>query len=171
MKTNLLFTILLALASFSLCSCNDEEDEYEGKSSTLLNKENKEAGEKFLDDNKNADGVKETYTGLQFSVIENCEGERPSLKDSVTISYKGHLIDNTIFCSVDSFKILVSDEIEGLQEGLLLMTEGSEYKFFIPYYLAFGSNSRNFIYNNKNVSVGPYSTVIYTLKLNKVIKK
>lgn len=171
MKTNLLFTILLALASFSLCSCNDDDDEYEGKSSTLINRENKEAGEKFLEDNKSADGVKETYTGLQYSVIEEGKGEQPELKDSVIISFKGQLIDNTVFCDVDSFKALVSDESEGMQEGLRLMSEGSEYKLFVPYYLAFGSNSRSFFYNNRNVSVGPYSAILYTVKLHKVIKR
>ena len=115
--------------------------------------------------------MKETYTGLQYSVITNGKGEQPALKDSVIISFKGQLIDHTVFCDVDSFKVLVSDESEGMQEGLCLMSEGSEYKLFVPYYLAFGSNSKSFAYNNKNVSVGPYSAILYTVELHKVIKK
>lgn len=109
-------------------------------------KTNKEEGEKFLLENKTKDGVTTTESGLQYTVLKQGAGKKPSASSKVKVHYHGTLIDGTVFdSSVDRgepAEFGVSQVIKGWTEGLQLMSVGSKYKFFIPSSIAYGANPR-----------------------------
>jgi FKBP-type peptidyl-prolyl cis-trans isomerase FklB len=126
-----------------------------------------EAGEKFLVENKKRPEVKTTPSGLQYEVIKEGTGARPTVEDSVTCHYAGSLTDGTEFES--SFKrgepitFALRGVIPGWTEGLQYMTVGSKYKFFIPYTLAYG------VQDNGPIPGG--STLIFEVELLEIKKK
>ena len=98
---------------------------------------NRKTGEEFLLRNSNKEGVTETGSGLQFLVVEEKTGAKPGMFDTVKIHQRALLLDGKIL--IDTYRDNKPDElIEGLQEGLQMMTEGSRYKFWIPAELAWG---------------------------------
>ena len=103
--------------------------------------ENKSKGEKFLADNKNKPGVKTTPSGLQYTVISEGTGPKPTASSTVKVHYTGKLIDGTTFdSSVDRgepIEFPLNGVIKGWTEGVQLMSKGSKYKFFIPSDLAY----------------------------------
>nr|WP_298498151.1 FKBP-type peptidyl-prolyl cis-trans isomerase [uncultured Algibacter sp.] len=107
---------------------------------------NKEEGEKFLAENKTKDGVKTTESGLQYIVLKEGTGAKPTTSSKVKVHYHGTLIDGTVFdSSVDRgepTEFGVTQVIKGWTEGLQLMKEGAKYKFFIPSDIAYGANPR-----------------------------
>jgi FKBP-type peptidyl-prolyl cis-trans isomerase len=100
------------------------------------------AGEKFLAENKNKPGVKVTASGLQYEVITEGSGEKPTAADSVTCHYRGTFLDGKTFdASYDRGEPItfsLGGVIKGWTEGLQLMGVGSKYKFYVPYQLAYG---------------------------------
>lgn len=104
--------------------------------------ENKAAGEAFLAENAQKDGVMVTESGLQYEVISEGEGAKPAATDTVTVHYSGTLIDGTEFDSSYSrgepTSFPLNRVIPGWTEGLQLMNEGSTYRFYIPSNLAYG---------------------------------
>ncbi|MFM2339183.1 MAG: hypothetical protein RL115_2376 [Bacteroidota bacterium] len=100
------------------------------------------AGEKFLAENKNKPGVKVTASGLQYEVITEGTGEKPTAVDSVTCHYRGTFLDGKTFdASYDRGEPItfsLGGVIKGWTEGLQLMSVGSKYKFYIPYELGYG---------------------------------
>ena len=161
--------IWFALAMFLLAgigSCKKEEDPADQR---LINKENKEAGEQFLEENKANEGVHQTSSGLQYKVEAAGTGLRPVEEDSVNITYTGRLIDETEFTSATE-DVLPIKQIAGFQEGVLLMNEGAKYTLYIPYYLAYGSSAQSTTYNGKTVVIQPYSVLIFEITLNRVTK-
>ena len=108
-------------------------------------KKNEADGQKFLADNKNKEGVKTTASGLQYKVLKEGNGAQPKSSDTVTVNYRGTLIDGTEFDS--SYKrgqpatFPVSGVIKGWTEALQLMKAGSKYQLFIPANLAYGDRS------------------------------
>lgn len=104
--------------------------------------ENKKIGAAFLEANKKKDGVKVTPTGLQYKVIREGEGPKPSATDMVTVHYRGKLIDGTVFdASYDRGEPIefgLNQVIPGWTEGVQLMNKGSKYEFYIPSNLAYG---------------------------------
>ncbi|MGB5418741.1 FKBP-type peptidyl-prolyl cis-trans isomerase [Algibacter sp.] len=107
---------------------------------------NKEAGEKFLAENKTKDGVQTTESGLQYLVLKEGTGNTPTTASKVKVHYHGTLIDGTVFdSSVDRgtpAEFGVTQVIKGWTEGLQLMKEGAKYKFFVPSDIAYGANPR-----------------------------
>ena len=105
-------------------------------------KVHKEAGEKYLAENAKKDGVITLPSGLQYQVLQEGNGKKPTAKDSVKCHYEGFLIDGTVFdSSVQRGEPAVfglQQVIAGWTEGLQLMQEGAKYRFFIPYRLAYG---------------------------------
>ncbi|MGJ8742856.1 FKBP-type peptidyl-prolyl cis-trans isomerase [Polaribacter sp.] len=103
-------------------------------------------GVDFLEANKSKEGVKTTESGLQYIVLEEGNGDKPTPEDKVKVHYHGTLIDGTVFdSSVDRgtpAEFGVSQVIKGWTEGLQLMKTGAKYKFFIPQELAYGANPR-----------------------------
>jgi peptidylprolyl isomerase len=126
---------------------------------------NKKKGQAFLKENSGQDGVKILPSGLQYKVISTGSGKTPGSSDSVTVHYRGTLIDGTEFDS--SIKrgqpatFPVNGVIKGWTEALQLMQEGSKWQLFIPADLAYGPRSAGAL-------IEPYSTLIFEVELIKV---
>jgi FKBP-type peptidyl-prolyl cis-trans isomerase len=103
-----------------------------------------QAGEKFLAENKKKPGVIVTPSGLQYEVMTEGTGEKPTAADSVTCHYKGTFIDGKVFdSSIDRGEPItfsLGGVIKGWTEGLQLMAVGSKYKFYVPYQLGYGAS-------------------------------
>jgi FKBP-type peptidyl-prolyl cis-trans isomerase FklB len=121
------------------------ERDLQQKQAAAAQKNNADA-EKFLADNKKKDGVKTTASGLQYKVLKEGSGAQPKASDTVTVNYRGTLIDGTEFDS--SYKrgqpasFPVGGVIKGWTEALQLMKVGSKYQLFIPANLAYGEQAR-----------------------------
>ena len=104
----------------------------------------KEDAKKFLEKNAKVDGVKTTPSGLQYQVIKEGTGPKPSDTATVRVHYHGTLLDGTVFdSSVDRgtpAEFPLNRVIKGWTEGIQLMSVGSKYKFWIPADLAYGDN-------------------------------
>ncbi|MFC6223119.1 FKBP-type peptidyl-prolyl cis-trans isomerase [Hymenobacter artigasi] len=103
---------------------------------------NKAEGEAFLAENANKAGITTLPSGLQYEVITQGTGAKPSLKSSVTTHYHGTLINGTVFDSSyqrgQPATFPVNGVIAGWTEALQLMPEGSKYRLYIPSDLAYG---------------------------------
>ncbi len=104
--------------------------------------ENKAEGVEFLAKNKENDGVVETASGLQYQIIEPGEGDNPKATDSVTVHYRGTLLDGTEFDSSHKrgqpATFPLNGVISGWTEGVQLVKPGGKIKLFIPSNLAYG---------------------------------
>ena len=129
-------------------------------------KAHKEAGEKYLAENAKKDGVVTLPSGLQYKVLQEGNGKKPSAKDSVKCHYEGFLIDGTVFdSSVQRGEPAVfglQQVIAGWTEGLQLMQEGAKYRFFIPYRLGYGAGGAG-------ASIPPYAALIFDVELIQVV--
>ncbi|MBQ0069861.1 MAG: FKBP-type peptidyl-prolyl cis-trans isomerase [Bacteroidales bacterium] len=125
---------------------------------------NAKAGKEFLEANAKEEGVKVTASGLQYMVVKEGEGIKPTANDAVTVHYTGRLIDGTVFDSSvergEPATFAVGQVIAGWVEGLQLMNEGSAYRFFIPSELAYGAHGAG--------PIQPNSTLIFDVQLIKV---
>nr|WP_319572863.1 FKBP-type peptidyl-prolyl cis-trans isomerase [uncultured Draconibacterium sp.] len=103
---------------------------------------NRKSGEDFLQNNKQKTGVLETNSGLQYLIVEEKQGSKPGLFDTVKIHQRALLLDGKIL--EDTYRqnqpdeVKIEELIEGLQEGLPMMSLGSRYKFWVPADLAWG---------------------------------
>lgn len=124
--------------------------------------ENLKAGQEFLEANKNKEGVVALPSGLQYEVIKEGDGPKPSAFDKVTCHYHGTLINGTIFdSSVQRGKpatFPLSAVIKGWTEGVQLMGVGSKWRFFIPPHLGYGDRQ-------VSAEIGPNSTLIFEVEL------
>ena len=129
---------------------------------------NKIEGEKFLAENKSKDGVQTTESGLQYIVLKEGTGEKPTTASKVKVHYHGTLIDGTVFdSSVDRgepTEFGVTQVIKGWTEGLQLMKVGAKYKFFIPSNIAYGANPR------PGGAIKANSTLIFDVELLEIVK-
>lgn len=127
----------------------------------------KEEGEKFLTENKAKAGISETATGLQFEVVTEGNGKKPSATDTVKVHYHGTLIDGTIFDSSvqrgEPATFGVHQVIPGWTEALQLMSEGSKYRLYIPQNLAYGANP------HPGGAIKPYATLVFDVELLEVL--
>lgn len=127
-----------------------------------VGEKNKAEGEKFLADNKTKPGVKTTASGLQYKVLTEGNGPSPKATDTVTVNYRGTLIDGTEFDS--SYKrgepatFPVGGVIKGWTEALQMMKKGSKYQLFIPADLAYGERAMP-------PDIGANSTLIFEVEL------
>ena len=130
--------------------------------------QNKEAGEKFLAENKTKEGVITTESGLQYKVEKEGTGEKPTAADRVKVHYTGTLLDGTKFdSSVDRgepAEFGVSQVIRGWAEGLQIMPAGSKYIFWIPSDLAYGERGAG-------QDIKPNSVLKFEVELLEVIKE
>lgn len=167
MRRILWWVISLVALSVLSTSCKDDED----LSTNQIEKvrRNKEDGETYLKEKRAQQDVKEDPSGLLYTVVTEGTGERPSLKDTVTITYTGKTIRDSVFISKTETMAVV-DLHEGFQIGVRHMKKGSNYQLFIPYYLMYGATSNAFSYGGKNVTILGYSTLVYDMTLDAVIK-
>lgn len=102
----------------------------------------KAAGAAFLAENKTKPGVVELPSGLQYKVITEGSGDKPTADDTVEVHYTGTLTDGTVFDSSvergETIKFPLSNVIRGWTEGVQLMSPGAKYMFYIPSSLAYG---------------------------------
>jgi FKBP-type peptidyl-prolyl cis-trans isomerase FklB len=123
---------------------------------------NKKEGEAFLAANKTKDDVVTLPSGLQYKILQEGTGPKPSASDSVVCNYKGTLLDNTEFDS--SYKrgqpatFQVGQVIHGWTEALQLMPVGSKWQLFIPAELAYGQQGAG-------PGIGPNATLIFEVEL------
>ena len=121
-----------------------------------------EAGKQFLDENASRDGVTVTDSGLQYEVIEEGDGPKPSLDDTVSVHYVGTLTDGTEFDSSiargEPATFPLKGVIPGWTEGLQLMNVGSKYRFVIPSELAYGDRGAG-------QAIGPGETLVFEVEL------
>lgn len=107
-----------------------------------LGKENAEKGAVFLAQNQAAEGIKVTASGLQYRVLKDASGKKPSAKDTVKVNYEGAFLDGNVFDSSinrgEPVTFALDQVVAGWTEGLQLMPVGSIYEFFIPSELAYG---------------------------------
>jgi FKBP-type peptidyl-prolyl cis-trans isomerase FklB len=130
---------------------------------------NKKQGEAFLAENKTKDGVVILPSGLQYKILTEGTGPKPTAADTVVCNYKGTLIDNTEFDS--SYKrgqpatFPVSGVIKGWTEALQLMPVGSKWQLFIPSDLAYGARG------GPGGGIGPNATLVFEVELMSIQSK
>ena len=148
-----------------------EEDEYKAISDVLTaaaeeqKKEQSAAGDKFLAENKIKAGIQTTPSGLQYEIIRPATGPKPLATDSVTVNYKGALLDGKVFDSSydrgEPISFQLNRVIQGWQEGLQLMPVGSHYRFYIPYQLGYGERGAG-------NDIPPFSVLVFDVELLKI---
>ncbi|MDR2743465.1 MAG: FKBP-type peptidyl-prolyl cis-trans isomerase [Treponema sp.] len=131
-----------------------------------LKVENTQKGDEYLAQNSAKSGVTTTESGLQYEVITEGTGPRPTTEDTVEVHYEGTLIDGAVFDSSyergEPVKFPLNQVIRGWIEGIPLMTTGSTYRFVIPAALAYGDQG--------NGSIPPNSTLVFKVELLSIVK-
>ncbi len=126
-----------------------------------------EAGKAWLAENAKKPGVVTLPSGLQYKVITEGKGAKPTAQQEVTVKYEGHLIDGTEFDSSykrnpQTTKFRCDQVIKGWTEALTLMPVGSKWELYIPQELGYGSRAAG--------NIPPYSTLIFTVELVDITK-
>ncbi len=120
----------------------------------------------FLDNNAKQSGVQVTASGLQYEHLVEGDGASPTESSTVTVHYRGTLIDGTEFDSSykrgETISFPLSGVIAGWTEGLQLMKVGGKTRFVIPHDLAYGANP------NPNSPIPPYATLVFEVELFEV---
>ena len=129
----------------------------------------KARNEQWLKDNAQKEGVKTTASGLQYKVLTEGTGAKPEKTSTVTVKYKGSLIDGTEFDSSYKRKPQTTEfradhVIKGWTEALTMMPEGSKWELYIPQELGYGDRQMG-------PTIKPYSTLVFTVELVKVNKE
>jgi len=128
---------------------------------------NKQKGDAFLASNAKKPGIHVTASGLQYEVIKEAQGEKPTAESTVKVNYKGTTIDGETFDSSydrgEPATFPLNGVIKGWTEGIQLMSIGSKYKFYIPAELAYGNRQAG-------GKIGPNSTLIFEVELLDVVK-
>ncbi|MFL6260268.1 MAG: FKBP-type peptidyl-prolyl cis-trans isomerase [Thermoanaerobaculia bacterium] len=128
----------------------------------VLGEKNKTAGEAFLAKNKARPGVKTTASGLQYEVLKEGTGASPKPTDTVTVNYKGTLMDGTTFDSSydrgQPATFVLNQVIPGWTEGVQLMKPGAKYKFYLPSSLGYGEQGAGGV-------IGPNAPLVFEVEL------
>ena len=122
----------------------------------------REAEEKFLAENARKEGVVTTKSGLQYQVLKDATGRKPTRDDVVRVNYEGKLLNGKVFDSSiarnEPAEFPLGQVIPGWTEGVQLMSVGAKYRFFIPASLAYGEHGAG-------DAVPPHSTLIFDVEL------
>ena len=118
--------------------------------------------EAFLAENAKEEGVQTTESGLQYRLISAGDDYKVQPQDTVWVSYKGTLLDGTVFDENDSTMFVANRVIRGWTEGLGLLGEGGKATLYIPADLAYGERG--------NRAIEPNSTLIFDVEVLKVGK-
>lgn len=123
--------------------------------------QNAREGEAFLSENAKRNGVTVLPSGLQYQVLVKGSGAKPKATDTVTVHYRGTLLDGTEFDSSfkrnEPTKLQLNRVIAGWSEALQLMSEGAKWKLFVPAQLAYGERGVG--------PIPPHSTLIFDVEL------
>ena len=129
---------------------------------------NKKEGEAFLADNKSKEGVVALPSGLQYKVLKEGNGPKPTATDSVVCNYRGTLINGTEFDSSTKHggpaTFPVNGVIKGWTEALQLMPVGSKWQLFVPSDLAYAERGAS-------ADIGPNATLIFEVELVSIENK
>lgn len=136
------------LVSVLACSAGDPE-------------QTRKDGIAFLEANAKKEGVMVTASGLQYKILQAGSGAQPAASDSVTVNYRGELINGSEFDSGQGISFPLSGVIPGWTEGLQLMKEGAKYRFFIPSELAYGESGAARV-------IPPNAALVFDVELVKV---
>ena len=136
--------------------------ESQAKIRAEISEKNQQAEAAFMTENKNKKGVVTTESGLQYIVLKKGDGSKPTRDDTVTVHYRGALLDGTEFDSSyerdQPATFQVAGVIAGWTEALQLMTVGSKYRLFIPSKLAYGKRGAG-------STIGPDEMLIFDVEL------
>jgi len=128
----------------------------------------KSEGVEFLEVNRSKENVQTTESGLQYIVLKEGSGDKPTADSKVKVHYHGTSIDGTVFdSSVDRgepSEFFANQVITGWTEGLQLMKVGSKFKFFVPQELAYGAFPR------QGGPIKPFETLIFEVELLDIIE-
>jgi FKBP-type peptidyl-prolyl cis-trans isomerase len=120
------------------------------------------AGKAFMEENGKKEGVEKLPNGIQYRVIKAGSGAKPKTTDTVSVHYKGMLIDGTEFDSSERVgkpvSLGLSGVIKGWQETLVEMPEGSKWQVVIPPALAYGEQGAG-------GRIGPNETLVFDIEL------
>ncbi len=129
-------------------------------------KEKAGEGEAYLAENAKRDEVTVLESGLQYEVIATGDGEKPTAQSTVRTHYHGTFINGDVFdSSVDRgqpAEFPVGGVIAGWTEALQLMTEGSKWRLYIPYHLAYGEQG-------SQGAIPPYSALVFDVELLAIV--
>ena len=143
-----------------------EQEEKQRAAAAEAGKVAKAAGESFLAENAKKEGIVVLPSGLQYQVLKEGNGKKPSATDQVKCHYEGTLIDGTIFDSSyqrnEPATFGLNQVIAGWTEGVQLMSEGAKYRFFIPYNLAYGERGAG-------AQIPPFAALVFDVELLKVL--
>lgn len=143
-----------------------EQEEKQRAAAAEAGKVAKAAGESFLAENAKKEGIIVLPSGLQYQVLKEGNGKKPSATDQVKCHYEGTLIDGTIFDSSyqrnEPATFGLNQVIAGWTEGVQLMSEGAKYRFFIPYNLAYGERGAG-------AQIPPFAALVFDVELLKVL--
>lgn len=125
-------------------TANDLLNNYAMNIRKIKAEKNLKEGEAFLEKNKKEPGVVVLPSGLQYKILKEGNGPKPSVNSKVTVHYHGTLIDGRVFeSSVESgqpLSLSLDRVIEGWKQAIPLMPVGSKWRLFIPTALAYGEN-------------------------------
>jgi FKBP-type peptidyl-prolyl cis-trans isomerase len=129
--------------------------------------ENKQAENEFLAENSKKPGIHITDSGLQYEVISEGTGPKPTANDVVRVHYEGTLTNGTVFDSSYSrgepIEFPLNGVIPGWTEGLQLMSVGSKYRLVIPSDLGYGPQGAG-------QQIPPYSTLVFEVELLGIVQ-
>jgi FKBP-type peptidyl-prolyl cis-trans isomerase len=126
----------------------------------MVSDKNKKAGEDFVAQNAKKDGVVTLPSGLQYKVLKEGEGKKPTLDDKVVCNYRGALVDGTEFDSSKDTPVTlpVKGVIKGWREALQLMPVGSKWQLVVPPQLGYGQRGAG-------ARIGPNTTLVFEMEL------
>lgn len=123
-------------------------------------------GEKFLAQNAEREEITITESGLQFEVLTEGSGEKPSKAATVRTHYHGSLINGTVFDSSvergEPAEFPVGGVIAGWTEALQMMPVGSKWRLYIPHNLAYGERGAG-------GAIAPYSALVFEVELLEIV--
>lgn len=143
-------------------SLQEQQEAKHNEAMKVVAEANEKEGKAFLAANAKKDGVKTTKSGLQYKVLTEGKGPKPTRESQVSVNYKGTLLDGTEFDSSyqrgEPATFGVTQVIPGWTEALLMMKEGAKWEVYIPSELAYGAGGAG-------GQIGPNATLVFEIEL------